>query len=694
MRTLVLRSAKGICFNCGLTKLTPFTACQTCGSKPKYKDDYVLSIACSEILSSPAQLLRYSQELRQKKELSVPAEVLAEAREASFRMHNPKVAAVLNADPLWARGDYLPIYANHPDGNYNSWERKYSQPIEKPTGFRSSLKTTALHQSSFALLGATIHHSRAHIVALEEEKSLVLDHSICQRAASDLTNLRARLSAEIAWLPAVSPNKASKLLQTLLEDPLSIPEETGLPVLAHLNLLAAVLDAIDDQGQTDNLAEVILQVAYFSSLIQKIADLVERLDAEEILEEINADRVVSGFPQVQTRSRIEPELTERKRYYRKAIRDALNRLPPAKLVQTMTHMVEIATQGGDSQAPTLIDDLVDTYEVETQAFLETEAENVKSLIKTIRSAANAGEAAVKTNIDKLCVVTRNWDAIAQPIQLSAKARGIDHEASRGLAYEIRSVAIDLFNEHDMLVQSQRLTHLLQELFAEVPEISEKVAQDADALSEILTDRKSAKNAKEGWAREITYSVEIGLLFKETLSISPERVSWAWQSFPLESISRVRWGGTRNSVNGIPTGTTYTVAFGDGRSEAAVNLKDEAIFSTFIGKLWRAVGVRLLTEMLEALKAGRDQRFGDLLVHDDGVTLIRHKFFGSSEHIRLAWGQIRIWNADGSFCVGSKEDRKLNVTLPYLQVANTHVVEQAIRISFKKPGVRRLSDLLH
>lgn len=78
--------------------------------------------------------------------------------------------------------------------------------------------------------------------------------------------------------------------------------------------------------------------------------------------------------------------------------------------------------------------------------------------------AGSGEAVVKPYVDKLDAVARNWDKIAQPIQLSSKARGIDHEASRDLAYEIRSLAIDLFNKHDMLVQSQRLTVLIQELF--------------------------------------------------------------------------------------------------------------------------------------------------------------------------------------------------------------------------------------
>jgi hypothetical protein len=155
----------------------------------------------------------------------------------------------------------------------------------------------------------------------------------------------------------------------------------------------------------------------------------------------------------------------------------------------------VVTSGGEDHAPGLIDDLVDSYEVETQGILQKEAENVHKLIKAARDHADSGEAAVKPYVDKLDAVARNWDKIAQPIQLSSKARGIDHEASRDLAYEIRSLAIDLFNKHDMLAQSQRLTGLIQELFAEVPEIADRVEEDADALADIFQQRKQALGRK-------------------------------------------------------------------------------------------------------------------------------------------------------------------------------------------------------
>lgn len=669
-----------ICFKCGSDKSGALLACSGCGTTPRTHSELALSLVLTDHLSSKTQLAHYSHELRNHLKLSVPSDALAQAQEA---LKDPQLMAMLGAQPASsASAAPVPTAASSRPTAVSPVQSARNTPSPRARAQRT-LKTTALHQTPFAILNVTTRDDRRRIVELAEEKSLELDHDVCQKARSDLTNPRTRLSAEIAWLPGVSPRKASQLVENLLHDPMAVREESGLPTLAHLNLLAAAFEAVDGEHDAEDLA----------SFIQEVAYLVDEIDPEDVLRDINEDRAVSGFPEARALDQIEAELAERKRYYRSAIKDALDRLPPTTLVQVMTDTVEGVTLGGEDHAPELIDDLVDSYEVETQGFLQKEAENVHKLIKAARDSANSGEAAVKPYVDKLDAVARNWDKVAQPIQLSAKARGIDHEASRDLAYEIRSLAIDLFNTHDMLTQSQRLTGLLQELFAELPEVSERVEQDADALADIFHERKQAVARRDEWAREITYRAEIGVMFKDTLSISPDGISWKGQSFSLDSITRVRWGGVRHSVNGVPTGTTYTIAFGDKRSEAVVELKKEDIYSKFIDKLWRAVCVRLLGEMLEALKDGRDLYFGDALLHDDGITLVKHKFLGANERVRCTWGQVQIWNADGSFCIGSKDDKKTNVGISYIHVANTHILEQLIRMAFKKPGLRRLSELL-
>jgi hypothetical protein len=338
-----------------------------------------------------------------------------------------------------------------------------------------------LHESPFAVLSASPRDDRKRIVGLAEEKALEIDHVRCQKARADLTNPRTRLSAEVGWLPGVSPRRADALTQALLTDPMSARAEVGLPALAHCNLMAAAFEAVDGQDAPEELAEFILEMAL----------RVDELDAEEILQAVNEDRAVSGFPEVRGTDQVESELSERKRYFRSAIKDALNRLTPRALVEAMTLTVDRATQGGHEHAPELVDEIVDGYAVETQSFLTKEAENVEKLISAVREAAVRGEVAVRPLIDRLDVVIRNWDKVAQPLQLSFKARGLDHDASRTLAYKVRGLAVDLFNQHDLLAQSQRLTSLLREVFSEVPDVFERIEGDADALREIAQKRNKS-----------------------------------------------------------------------------------------------------------------------------------------------------------------------------------------------------------
>lgn len=548
---------------------------------------------------------------------------------------------------------------------------------------RHSLSKSFLQQNPFALLGVTTRDIRTRIVEIAEEKSLELDHKSCQKARSDLTSPRMRLSAEMSWLPGVSPGKTEQLLLTLHSDPMSIREVVGLPILAHLNLLASAFEAVDVTDSAEYVAEFMQEVAY----------LVDDLSTEDVLRDVNEERTISGFPEVKGIDQVDAELLERKRYYRNVIKDALNRLPTTILVEAMTLVVDEVTFGGEEHAPELIDDLVESYAVETQGFLLKEAESLQRLIDEAKDSAKLGESSVKPLVDKLETVARNWDQVAQPIQLNAKAKGVGHKPSHAVAYSIRDLALELFNNYDMLTQAQRLTVLIEELFAELPEVVERVEQDAEALSDISEVRKKAELQKNEWARDVTYSAEVGGMFKEVLRISPDGLIWRRHYYPLDAITRVRWGGIRQSVNGISSGTSYTIVFGDKNSIAEIELKKESTYSTFIEKLWKAVAVRLLTELIEQLQSGKSLRFGEAIVRDNGVTLIKHKLLGSDEQVKYSWGQVQIWSADGAFYIGAKNDKKAYVSLSYIDEDNIHILEQVIRMAFKKEGMARLSDVL-
>ena len=542
-------------------------------------------------------------------------------------------------------------------------------------------KTTSLHANPFCVLGVTTRDDRRKIVEMAEERALHLDHDTCQKARSDLTNPKARLSAEMAWMPGVAPRMAEKLAKTLSEDPQSLRSDESLPELARANLMAAAFELIDEDENAETIAE----------LIRDFARVVETINPEDVLRDINEDRAISGFPGIKGIETIEEELVERRKAYRSALKNLLDSMNPDKLVETMADAVSVATDNGEDQGPALIDELVDAYEVETQRFLQKESENISKLVESVRQAAPRGQSAVSPILDKLEKVARNWDRVAQPIQVSAKSRGIVHRQSRDVAYELRGLGIDLNNEHNMLNQAHRMTELLREIFAELPEVAERLNEDADAIAGLRQQAEEHEKNNAEWARAITFRAEVGLMFKDELAISPEGIRWKGKRFPLESITRVRWGGVRNSVNGIPTGTDYTIAFGDDRAEHVIQLRKESTYSGFINALWMGVCVRLMVEMLQALSNGRTLPFGDIAVEDNAVTLVRHKLFGN-DRVRLSWHDVQVWSANGTFVIGHKDDKKVYGSSSYIENANTHILEHIVRGGFKK-GVHKLSEYL-
>lgn len=541
---------------------------------------------------------------------------------------------------------------------------------------------TALHANPFWVLGVTTRDDRRKIVEMAEDRSLHLDHDLCQKARSDLTNPRARLSAEMAWLPGIAPRVAERLSSGLLGNPRSVRSENGLPELARANLMAAAFELVEDDESAESIAE----------LIRDFAWLVEYINAEAVLRDVNEDRAISGFPEIRSIETVEEELADRRKVYRSVLKGLLDSMDPNKLVETMTIAVAIATSDGEDHGPALLDELVDTYEVETQGFLQKEYENIVKLVESARVAAPLGEKAAAPIIDKLGKVARNWDRVAQPIQLSAKSRGIAHPPSREVAYEIRGLGIELSNEHGMLEQTHQLTELLQDLFAELPEMVEKLGEDAETIAGLRHQAQQREENHAQWERDITYRTELGVLFKDKLSISPEGIRWKGNLYPLESITRVCWGGVRRSVNGVPTGTTYTLGFGDKRSERAIELREEAVYTRFLDALWRAVCVRLMFSIIEQLAVGQSMAFGDMTIEDGAVTLTKHKLLGSNERVRLSWQEVSVWSADGSFVIGKQGDKKTYGSSSYINNWNTHLLEHIVRGGFKK-GVRKLSDYL-
>ena len=541
----------------------------------------------------------------------------------------------------------------------------------------------------FFTLGATMRDDKRRIMELAEEKSLVSDEVAVRDAEAVLTNPRRRLEAEIGWLPGLAPKRISEAISVLEREPAKVRGLGNLPSLARANLLADGLIRV--VKQLPNKREV-------SRWIVELANVHDDIEAEQTITLLNEERSVARFSPILDLQVVDTELRGRRRYYKQAIKRALDQLATPLLVEVVTIAVDEATDNGDSQAPILIDDLVDGFEVEAQGFLERETKNIEVLVQGVRSAVerDEGHEHIGRLVSQLEEVVKNWDRVVQPIQVSARSRGTSHDPSHEIAGEIRRLAVHLFNEHGLLDVSKRLTALQQEVFAEVDSVVEQSEEDATALDEVAEQRSQylaeMEARAESWKREITYEADVGVMFKNKLRISPDGVQWKGSKIPLEEIKQVRWGGTRHSVNGIPTGTTYNIFVGGERGGTTIELRQEKIYSEFVNRLWKTAGVRLLTEMLEGLHAEKRYRFGTAIVTDYGVELERRKLFSANERVPCKWTDLVIGNGAGTFYIAKADEKKVTVELSYQEMDNVHVLEAAMRALWKSASPR-LSGLL-
>jgi hypothetical protein len=520
---------------------------------------------------------------------------------------------------------------------------------------------TDRRRNPFHILGATPRDDRHRILELYEERSLRTDADLCRQAREDLIHPRNRLVAELGWLP----------------EPASAGQPEGLSALAHANLLAARWESL---GPDAPLATV-------AAFIGETAEVLNRVSAADALRDINADRAVSGFPIVSSEHQVHAELAARMAAIGSMVSAALNRLPTSDLIDAMRAAVGPGSEGGTRGVLPFIDDLVDRhYEVGTRGFLEAQAAAIMTLIEAAKGRARFGESALTPYLAELDDVVRRWQRVAAPILICAKRRGINPKPAVDLAGSLRELSIYLNNEHHMYASMRRLNTLLIECFADLPYFLPRLEEDAAFLQKTASDYKA-------WADKVSFHAQIGLFRKDVLSICPSGAAWNGSHYPLKTISSIRFGGVRRGMYSLLGLPSYVVAFGDPASETVISLTNESIYDRFIEKFWCAVGPRLTAEMYTALKAGTALQFADTVVRDECIELPRRILFGKRQMISCAWDEIKTWNYDGRCIIASTADRKARVGLPYANVRNVAVLWSAINAARKKPGLRKLSELL-
>ena len=327
-----------------------------------------------------------------------------------------------------------------------------------------------LLENPFYIIGAHPCDNRQRIMELAEERSLLHDSNKCTEACSELTNPRKRLAAEIAWMPGATQKEVENILSLLELFPENVFIFEELSSIARANLLVAGLVRLYGLNAQDA-----------AKWIFKISLAFEEHDAEHLCIVINKDRDISGFPKVSDISAIESEIHTRRIYYCQVIASILKNLSPKEHQKALTIAAEKTTDNGAELCPIILDHLVDSYEIETKDILDKEEVNIKTTVRKLQSALDAKhpDLTIHTLVNQLIQIIRNWDAVARPILVCAKSKGLNHDASNRIADSLLNLSIRMFRDHNKPNFSQQLIDVLQEAFAETGEIAERIADEAN-----------------------------------------------------------------------------------------------------------------------------------------------------------------------------------------------------------------------
>lgn len=185
------------------------------------------------------------------------------------------------------------------------------------------------------------------------------------------------------------------------------------------------------------------------------------------------------------------------------------------------------------------------------------------------------------------------------------------------------------------------------------------------------------NKTTSWQHDIDFQCSFGLpLFKRTLNISPKGFEWCGELIPLKQITGLRWG-VDLVRGGVFKKRVYVAAFSTDTNEHVIKTRDQDFYDHLTQRFWKAVGRRLLSEMLDGLAAGKVYQFDAIAVEDKGVTITNKQMF-STESKFYPWADLRWGTISGYLSFATHDDpEKILAGTSFLWTKNVHMFNVAL-----------------
>lgn len=298
---------------------------------------------------------------------------------------------------------------------------------------------TLFLENPFFVLGVTPESSRSEILAKAEEAALLDDPDRVSQCRATLTNPAKRLDAELRFLPGVRTDEIEAICSALKKD------------------LASVVNWPAEDLSTSAKAP---------SLIPLIWDAAKSFDQqtiEQIEAQINQSQTAARFPSVKDTARMSDILQDIRREYLKNITTAFDSLRTAEVIDVLSKELSLAeserAKSSGSVIPALLEDLMNSYEIAAQVFINKEKETADRLISEIPQGCKEMEMTSGSVmlLQQLQELVQKWVTVIGILDRFHLLKGESYEPTRSLFVHIRQLAVKLSNEYQCFQASKGIT---------------------------------------------------------------------------------------------------------------------------------------------------------------------------------------------------------------------------------------------
>lgn len=333
-----------------------------------------------------------------------------------------------------------------------------------------------ISNNPFYLLEVSPRDKRATIISKSEEKAFFLDDGSGEAAQATLLNPAKRLLAELDWFLDVDKKEIKKISKCIAENK-EISTE-GLSPISKINALLFNFSIMQDVEAYD-----------IGFMLTDIDEQFGLVTIDYVLEMVNTCRKEASM-KIVTEAEIDEAIDAKRDTIRQIFTEKLHALSDEEYMTFVSILAKQYVANEDYDDGIVISDALDQYEIRMQTEIQKHAEAVEKHIERIKGLSD--ETAIKENIRGLIKRVKEWDVFVQPLQLRSQASGMPHDNSMSLGGEIRDLALYLHNEKELTEIALDLVTSMQDIFAEVGDLAERLEEDAEQLENILKTNKITK----------------------------------------------------------------------------------------------------------------------------------------------------------------------------------------------------------